>query len=209
MKCGIREVTMSEFKKYIKETSLSRVWRQMKKFDSGTITAFRNARDCGNGAKYTRNENLKRNKSMLAKLQNEGYSVTRVKGSYIENYKSENAREVGEIVFFVVDITDSGKLKEDLIKFGEMFEQDSILFIPKGGEEGFLIGTNKCPDAYPGYKKVSKLKNPMFGKTGEFFTRVNGRPFVLKEDFDMVANPSGFFGKWGCYLATRTDWEKL
>ena len=32
------------------------------------------------------------------------YSVTKVKGAYIENYGTPKANEVGESVFFVIDI---------------------------------------------------------------------------------------------------------
>ena len=193
--------------KHLNETSLSRIWRHMQEHDSGTITAFRDRRDCGEGEKFTHNENLKRNKTLLAKLQSKGYSVTRVKGSYIENYGSPDAKEVGETVFLVVDIKDKVTLKKDLMKFGESFEQDSILFVAKGGKSGVLVGTNKCPNGYPGYHKENKLKNPVFGEKGTFFTRVSGRPFTLKEDMEIIPSPEGFFGKWGCYLASKEDDE--
>ena len=200
----------------IDESSLSRVYRQMKEHDCGTITAFRGARDCGAGKPYTKRENKARNKLLLAKLMTKSYGVTRVKGHYIENYNSPNAVEVGATVFFVMDLHDSGNLRRDLLRLGEEFEQDSILFVPKGGKQGTLIGTNKCPNGYPGYHKTKSYKNPIFGEDGKFFTRVSGRPFVLKESLERIYPPQNLMGRyamdtiakgssWRCLLDDRDD----
>ena len=174
------------FEEQLNESSLSRVYQTMQEHDSGTITAFRYAKECGEGERYSKKENLQRNKSLKAKLQAKGYGITIVKGSYIENYNSPEAIEVGEQVFLVVDLRDKGKLEKDLREFGEEFEQDSVLFIPKGGAGGELIGTNNCPNGYPGYNKRVSLTKTIFGKNGEFFTRVNGRPFTLIESTEHV-----------------------
>lgn len=195
----------------IKESSLSRIWQHIQDYDTGIITAYRDARDCGKGDKYTKKEKQQRNKSLLAKLQNKRYDVTSLKGSYIENYKTKDAKEVGEHVFFVVDSKDKGDLKKDLKYWGEEFEQDSILYIPKGGENGFLIGTNHCPNGYPGYGVIKKLNNPIFGESGEFFTRVKGRPFVFYEskEIEHFILPEGFFGRLGCKVIADTFWGEL
>lgn len=171
-----------KFKEFLNEASLSRVYRQSQEHDIGIMTAFRYAPTCGKGEPYTKKENRARNKELLQKLKAMKYSVISVKGQYIENYGSPDAREQGEESFLVVDINDKGKLKADLVKLGALYEQDSILYIPKGGNEGQLIGTNKCPNGYPGWGKVVRLKNAVFGEKGEFFTRVKGRPFVMKEN---------------------------
>lgn len=196
-------------REYLKESSLSRVYRQMLKHDSGTITAFRYARDCGDGEKYTKKENMQRNKALLAKLQSLRYGVTSVKGKYIENYGSADAREVGENVFLVVDINDKGTLEKDLRKLGEEFDQDSILFIPQGAEEGRLIGTNHCENGYPGYGKIVKLKNPVFGVKGEFFTSIKGRPFILKESAVGHKLPQGYMGRMACHTIAKRDWSEF
>lgn len=164
----------------LNESSLSRVYAQTQKHDYGTITAFRYARDCGQGEVYTRAENKKRNKVLLGKLKAQGYSITSIKGSYIENFKTPNAKEVKEDSFLVVDIQDKGTLKKSLLKFGQEFEQDSIIF-GQAGQTAYLIGTNKCPDSYPGWHVADKQGGALFGKTGEFLSRVNNRPFVFSE----------------------------
>lgn len=198
-----------KFNEWINESSLSRLRSHMLEHDSGTITVFRSAEDCGRGEKITKKQNKARNKILLANLRKEGYSITKVKGASIENYGTEDAREVGEEVFFVVDINDKGNLKKKLMQLGEEFEQDSILFIPKGAEKGMLIGTNHCPNGYPGYHKIETLKHPIFGKSGEFMTRVNGRPFVLDNITEEVLNLNTNNAKWGNSILANKDWKKL
>lgn len=205
-------VTFDEFlneERNLSETSLSRVREHMLNHDAGVITAFRDALDCGEGEKLSRKDNKARNKVLLANLRKEGYSVTKAKGSFIENYGTKDAKEVGENVFIVVDINDKGNLKKKLMELGEKFEQDSILFIPQGGEEGYLIGTNKCPDTYPGYHQVEKLNRPLFGKEGEFLTRVKGRPFVLENIGEKVPSLGNNLGKWGNSILANKDWRDV
>lgn len=173
---------VKESVKRIYESSLSRVWKQTKEHDSGTISAFRSARDCNQGAKFTKQENKKNSKILKAKLLSKGYGVTKIDGTYIENFGKSNAIEVKEESYIVVDLKDSGKLKKDLISLGEEFEQDSITFQKKDGTY-FLISSNKCEDGYPGNGKVGveiKLGKPIFGKDGEFHSKVKGRPFVFE-----------------------------
>ena len=184
---------------HLNESSLSRVWKRMQKHDSGTITAFRN--------EYTKGQNKARNRTLLAKLMMKNYSVTKVKGTYIENFKTPEAKEVGENVFLVIDIKDKGDLKSFLVKLGEEFEQDSILFVLKGGGNGLLIGTNNSK--FPGYHNKISLKNPIFGEDGEFFTRVNGRPFMLKEESDDVIYPNSIMGKWSMSAMSKSDWKEF
>lgn len=196
-------------KNYINESSLSRIQKHMIEHDTGMITAFRYAENCGFGKIYTKKENKARNKSLLSKLQRQGYGITKVKGSYIENYNSNNEIEVGEEVYFVVDLNNEGNLKQKLKELGLEFEQDSILFIPKNAEYGLLIGTNKCEDSYPGYNVEKKLNNPIFGQSGEFFTRINGRPFILKEEFKIVLPPQNIMGKQALKIISNQKWEEL
>ena len=206
---AIKKGNHMNFRNYLTESSLSRLRKHMLEHDSGTITAFRSAEDCGRGKELTKKENKARNKVLLANLRKEGYGITKVKGSYIENYGSADAQEVGEEVFFVVDINDKGNLRQKLMQLGEKFEQDSILFIPAGAEEGQLIGTNDCPDSYPGYRRVEKLSNPVFGKQGEFMTKVRGRPFILESEISDVLPLLSNMGKWGNAILADKDWREL
>jgi len=167
----------------LKESSLSRIWRQVSEHDSGTITAFRYATDCNNGSILTKSDNKKRNSYLKSQLLMKGYGITEIDGIYIENYGTSEAKKVREESFIVIDIKDKGTLREDLIKLGNQYEQDSITYSKPSGEY-YLISTNTCENSYPGRGKIGvqlKLGKPFFGKDGEFHSKVNGRPFVFIE----------------------------
>ena len=175
------------------ESSLSRVYKHTLEHDSGVITAYRSARDCGEGEKFTNTDNKKNNKILKAKLLRLGYGVTAIKGFYKENYGSENEIDVNEESFIVVDLKDKGDLKKELVKLGLEFEQDSIGYSTKGGKNFTLVGSNKCPDGYPGWGKEEKVGKGIFGKDGEFYSRVNGRPFIFAESNGLVETILGFY----------------
>jgi len=173
-------------------SSLSRLRQSMLDHDTGLVTAQRST--------LTYAENQKRNEQLKALLRSK-YNVTKLRGVYVENYASEDAVEVGENVFFVVDHQDTGHLRDDLIRLGDDYDQDSVLFIPQGATGGELIGTNET--GWPGRGNVQFLEHPVFGRSGEFMTKVKGRPFVLNmasaEDVvDFPCDyPRGFMGEWG------------
>lgn len=201
-----------KLKKIITEVGLSRLWMHMSKHDTGTISAFRYARECGVGERYTKNENLKRNASLLAKLLSKQYNVIAVKGSYIENFGSPTAREVNENTFLVIDVDDRGRLLDDLKSLGQEFEQDSVLFIPKGGMSATLHGTGSCPNSYPGMNKKITYNTRFLGKDGEFFTRINGRPFSYFQTESGISEhvySKDFFGKWPCNTIAKMKWEEI
>lgn len=190
------EEPSTSFDKALQESSLSRLRAHMLNFDTGIVTAFRSEiDDGGEKVKLSRKDNLDRNRKLRAELTKR-YNLTAVRGKYIENYGTKDAREVGENVFFAVDAHGTGQLEKDLRRLGERFQQDSILFIPKGAESGVLIGTNRT--GWPGLGRREKLGHPVFGKSGQFMTKVSGRPFVL-EDVEgefFQDYPRGFFGEW-------------
>jgi hypothetical protein len=198
----------NKLREYMGESSLNRIRSATQSHDYGAITAFRYARDCGTGERYVRRENLQRNKSLFNKLKSLGYGITAVKGAYIENYGTADAREVGESSYFVVDLQDKGSLKKDLMKLGEEFEQDSILF-GSAGSEPMLIGTSDCENAYPGMGKVVKLSGGLFGKSGEFMTRVKGRPFIFTEDVGELECHKYPTELRGAAKIARQEWHEL
>lgn len=190
------EDAATSFDQALQESSLSRLRAHMLNFDTGMVTAFRSEIDeGGQKRKLTRAENLKRNKALRAELM-KNYDITAVRGAYIENYGTKDAREVGENVFFVVDAHGTGRLEKDLRRLGERYQQDSVLVIPRGAEMGELIGTNQS--GWPGFGQRVKLSHPVFGKAGQFMTKVRGRPFVLEgiESEHPKDYPRGFFGEW-------------
>lgn len=160
-----------DFKSFLSESSLSRLWRKYQESDSGTISACRGNLD--------KKENSQRTLSLKTDLIKLGYSVTAINGVYIENYGSPDAREVHEKSFIVFDYKNTGNLKSDLVKLGRKYDQDSVTFNSVKDGAYYLIGTNRT--GYPGYGKEVKLGKPMFGQNGEFFSSVKGRPFVFEE----------------------------
>jgi hypothetical protein len=174
---------------FINESSLSRVWKHMKDHDYGTITAFR-----GN---YTHKENMQRNKSLVSKIMAKGYSVTAIDGGYVENWDDDEVenKDVTENSYLVVDIKDKGTLEKDLRKWGEEFEQDSILF-GKANEKPALIGTSKRQGQKLSYgKKIMNFDAVKYGYKGQFFSQVNDRPFIFESiihEFTIPKYPSEF-----------------
>jgi hypothetical protein len=204
-------------KKNINESGLSRLVKHMDEHDCGTITAFRSKEGCGgpDDVEYSLDDNKKRNRQLYANLEVLGYGVTRVDGAYIENFGTQDAKEVTEDVYFVVDLKDKGTLKSDLMRLGEKYMQDSILFIPKGGKGSMLIGTNECPSSFPGYRKTQTYNDRNMGKGGEFMTKVKGRPFMFQEsmleqkgvyNYYEVANN---MGKWATKTIANGNWKDI
>ncbi len=183
----------------IKEAGLSRTLSHMEKHDTGLISASRNM--------FSSKDNRKRTKNLKAKFLMLGYSVTDMIGSYIENYETPQAVEVKENSLFVVDIKDFGRLEKDLKNLGEEFDQDSILFIPKNSDKSFLCGTNKT--GYPGYGVVKKFNTRGLGKSGEFMTKVRGRPFIFESMSTETNPPYSFFSGIGVRACANENWKDV
>lgn len=188
---------MKKFKEFVNESSLSRIWRHIQDHQAGAISGYRD-----NNSKA---ENKANNREILAYLKSKGYSVTSVKGSYIENFGSENEKEVGEPSFFVVDMNDTGNLERDLAKLGERYDQDSVLIVPKGGKNAYLLGTSHRDDSYPSYGQKEVVGSSRFGKAaGQFLSRIRGREFA----FESIQEPQTINGKRGwAILADKVDKE--
>lgn len=181
------------------ESSLSRIHSKIGAYATGAITAYR--------GEFTHKENQQRNRSLLAKLQGLGYSVTAIKGSYIENYGSDSEKEVSEHSYFVASKTegdDGGKLENDLIRLGNQFDQDSILSIPYG-EKARLIGTSHRENAWPSFGQRETVGDFKGGKAAEFMSRVNNRSFVFEdiEDFGTIN------ARWSNSILAKKDWRDI
>ena len=149
--------------KKIEKFNLSDLWQHNIDHDCGAITAFRKYDNCGykkdskgketdvpceKGSKpklRTKKENMFRNVALRADLMKMGYGMIGVSGK-----SDEGGEIVKELSYFVVDKDDKGTLKKDLMKLGEKYEQDSILYVPKGavlnGKERIRRGSLKGID---------------------------------------------------------------
>ena len=164
---------INEWKEFLTESSISRTYEHILNHDTAFITAFRdNTEDvtkCMRGYSKTQ-ENFERNRQLKAVLLNKGYGVTAVDGTYIEDFGTDAAKEVKEDSFFVVNLNNDPKFKDTVEALSEHFCQDSFLFVPRGGERSFLVGTNDAD--FPGYGNEESTGEFLGGREGEFMTRV-------------------------------------
>ena len=167
---------LENWNKYlITESSLSRVYGHIVEHDSAILTAFRN--------EYSRKENYERNRELKAQLLSMGYGVTKVDGSYIENFETPQAIEVSEQSFFVSNRADDPAFFDSIESFGQRYEQDSVLIIPMGGKGAYLIGTREGND-FPPFGERITVGDLKMGREDEFMSKVKGRPIVFKEELD-------------------------
>lgn len=174
---------LNEWRGFVNESGLNRILKHIIEHDCVVITAFRD--DTSDDSKCTDKaviggDNLERNRDLKATLLGLGYGVTKVDGSYIEDFNTPLAKEVKEDSLFCVNLNDDTDFVDRLAALGEKFCQDSIIVFPKGGRYAHLLGTNNAE--YPGYGKKEGTGALTMGKEGEFMSRVRGRPFTtIKE----------------------------
>lgn len=205
----VLEVLGASERDALHESSLSRLYQHNLAHDCGALTAFRKTDACVDGKLYSKDDNRKRNRSLLAKLQVKSFGVTPIFGRYPEG------GTVGkEESFFVVDLHDRGDLEKSLRALGEEFDQDSILFIPKGAIHGDakarLIGTNHCPNNWIHHGQSVSFDVGRMGHESPIYTSfVKGRPFIFEETGTPFQPPATGFGWWGLQLAAKKHWTKL
>jgi hypothetical protein len=185
----MREI-MNKFGNVLNESSLNRIHSFTKKYDCGIITAFRNSLiNCvgdENDTKLNIRDNKLRNKHLKSALISLGYGVTNVKGTYVENFLSDNQIEVKEDSYFVVNLPNDPMFIANIKKLGELFCQDSVMILENGGDNNYLFGTNKSD--FPGYGESRPVGNFKSGIESEFMTKVGGRPFALESFGDLQIN---------------------
>jgi len=190
MKNQMREL-MDKFGKVLTESSLNRVYTHIQKYDCAVITSFRNKmvnclEDEYGDSKLNIKTNKERNRHLKSVLLSLGYGVTNVKGTYIENYLSDNQVEVNEDSYFVVNLSSDPRFIEKIIKLGEMFCQDSVMILEKGGDNNYLFGTNSSD--FPGLGESVPVGSFKPGAEGEFMTKIGNRPFTLESFGDLQIN---------------------
>lgn len=176
------------WRKFLSESSLSRVHQHIENYETAIITAFRNditdTSKCLDTAEISAegDTNMTRNRDLKAALLSLGYGVTKVKGSYIEDFKTPEAFEVTENSLFIVNLEEDPSFVDTILTLGEKYCQDAVLIIPAGGEDAYLRGTNNSE--FPGYGNKVMVGKREFGREKEFMTKVRGRPFTFGEGLD-------------------------
>lgn len=181
------KLLMENWDKYLNESSLSRTQQHLEEHDCAILTAYRgdptdggkclagSRVDSGTSKKFQINQ--QRNTELLSLLRNLGYGVTGVLGTYVENYGQEDAIEVKEHSFFVVNLNDDPAFFTQIENLGQYFCQDAVLLSPKGGKSSFLLGTNNAD--FPGVGEKNEAGEFVGGEKGEFMTRVGDRTYVF------------------------------
>lgn len=180
---------IKEWREFLVESSLSRVYQHTQEHDTAILTGFRGdptdtskcaEEEIGETKKGKKKQaNLLRNRNLKAALLAAGYGVTKVDGSYIEDFDTPEAMEVSEDSFFVVNLKDIPDFFSDVESLGRKFCQDSVLMIPQGGKGAYLLGTNNSE--FPGLGEKISVGDLKMGEEAEFMTRVGGRPFTATE----------------------------
>ena len=177
---------LNEWKRFLKESSLSRLYGHMQDHESAALSAFRN--------QFTKKENLERNRKLKAELLGRGYGVTRILGSYIENFETPKAIEVAEESFFVSNRKDDPDFALQIAQLGEDFNQDSVLIVDKGAQDAYLLGTSPEGE-FPQYGKKESVGALKMGDEAEFMSRIGGRPYTfnpkeINEELEVFENLS-------------------
>lgn len=203
--------TFIQYLQTLNESSLSRLYRHNIDHDCGALTAWRKTNE--QGVPYTRAEKDARNRSLRAKLLAKGYGVTAIHGVYPEiNPKTGKEEPSKEESYFVVDTHNGGHLEHDLRELGALFDQDSILFMPRGAVEqhahAVLIGTNHT--GFPGFGERLPFERGRFGYNSPIYTSyINGRPFIFEDVGETQPYPTTGFGVWGLRRTACKDWRDL
>ena len=161
---------MKSFKTIINEASLGRVKQHTDNTNIAMITAHRN--------EHSAAENKQRNSDLENHLRKNGFGFTKVKGRYIENHGTKDAKSVDENSYLVTH--KDGKHLENHIKaLGKKFGQDSVLIKHKDEPEAHLHGTRE--GGYPGLGKKQAVGKWHPNRAGEFHTAMKGKTFAFGE----------------------------
>ncbi len=179
---------LSVWRKFLSESSLSRVQHHMEEHETAVLTAFRgdimDDSKCTDAAVVAAEDdtNAIRNRDLKATLLSLKYGVTKAKGSYIENFETPEAFELVETSLFVVNLGNRPNFEASITQLGEKYCQDSVLIIPRGGQGAYLVGTNNSK--FPGYGNKVEVGERDFGRESEFMTKIRNRPFTFGEGLE-------------------------
>jgi len=205
------------------DNTLASLWEMNHDSDCGFIMAFRE--------NYRADQNIKRNESLYLKLMEKGYNIINMRSDFLSYYDQEIRAlpkvfknkgvdnhpkpriQGGELVgYFVIDSRPRNDLEENLTKFAEFFEQDSILFIPQGRKASW-IATNRCQENFiqPRGTKVC-YNNGVIPKGGAFFTSyIDGKPLCFNKTDGVIhtIQGMGYSSRLGIHLEAKKHWSDL
>ena len=205
------------------ETRLSGVLKHNDIFDCALISAVREARNCGKGRAYTKQETLKRNRNLALKLLYSGYAVLSVKGHWSRHQESDTSDRTGsgkydimERSFFVLGAGPRLRFERNITELGRYFEQDSVLILPLGSRrseaKAYLVRTNDCRNSrkeIPGGKSEFESIRLDEESTGWIsLLRTGGRPLRLEDEILAHHIPPHGYGNIFLSQEAKRDWKE-
>jgi hypothetical protein len=172
-----KEQKMKNYKEMLLETSLARVHQHTKDSNIGMITAHR--------GENTPEQNKAGNKELEKSIRDAGHGFAKVKGRYIENFGTPQAKAVDEHSYLVIGKRgdDSGELKNFLLQHGEKHGQDSILHKAHNEPTAKLHGTKE--GGWPGKGEVADVGKWHPNRAGEFHSVLGGKKTFSFESFQL------------------------
>lgn len=147
----------------LNESSLSKIHKYRQTCDTGAISTMR--------PKKTRAVARKEINWLISELQKKGFVAIKTIGYY---------QGGSEQSLFVADPKNNGNLKETLIEYGKLFNQDTILFRPKGGKSRLIITRGKKF----GNETQDSHTSSYGSSTSDNYSKVGGRTFSDTIDID-------------------------
>ena len=167
---------MLTFQQFLNESGLSRVFQHTQGRNIGMITAQRGGEAKNDlERKHLEKQNVERNRQLEGDIRKHGYGFTHVKGRYVENHGTPQARPVDEHSYLIHGKKgdDKGELKNFLTHHGEKYGQDSVLHKPHNSEHASLIGTKE--GVFPGKGVEHPVGKWHPNRAGEFHSVMTGR----------------------------------
>ena len=147
----------------LNESSLSKIHKYRQTCDTGAISTMR--------PKKTRAVARKEINWLISELQKKGFVAIKTVGYY---------QGGSEQSLFVADPKNNGNLKETLIEYGKLFNQDTILFRPKGGKSRLIVTRGKKF----GNETQDSHASSYGSSTSANYSKVGGRTFSDTIDID-------------------------
>jgi hypothetical protein len=175
---------MDTFKSYLNEASLSRVLTHTQGRNIGMITAHR--------GENTAAENKALNSDLEGHIRKAGFGFLKVKGRYVENHGTPQARNVDEHSYLVIGKKgdDKGHLLHFLKAHGAQYKQDSILHKAHDEDNAALHGTKE--GGFPGLGVKHDVGTWHPNRAGEFHTAMKGSRTFAFESFVFLNAPTFF-----------------
>jgi hypothetical protein len=192
----LNEVLNPPPKLVLNESSLARIHEHTQNRHIGIFSAQR--------GEHSAQENERADAALRDDARKHGLGFVRMHGAYTEDKGGPNERQVHErsiMVFGHKEGDDNGHLKGFLLKHGQKYKQDSVLYKPHNEKNAHLIGTKE--GAWPGKGEKhdlgpwhpnrtpefhSVLRHPKSGKTFAFeeFRFVNEVSFSSRKETEFV-----------------------